>query len=175
MTQTLDVSTLSVAQTGSATTLILLAVTAIAIAVCLFAAARALSRPSVPTPPSSRARGTHSRSPHQNAWRSRVEDVVRKNHSGTMDDDEAYAALARIAREFAEESTGTPMGSRTLSDISELRSTTSHTDGIDMLRHTIAAIYPAEFSARRRNPLVADTTVDDAAEWVLNLVDRWRR
>ncbi|MCH4159557.1 MAG: hypothetical protein LKF35_05570 [Bifidobacterium minimum] len=174
MISAIDVSHLTVVQTGSAGPLILALIVFLSSGASLLCAAVFLSRRRSPRG-SAPVRGAHRGSSQRDAWRARVETVVDRNAEGGLSDDEAYAALARIAREFAEENTGSSMTSRTLSDIAQLRTKTSDTAGIDLLRHTIAALYPAEFSDRSHDRTARETTVRRAGDWVLTLVDRWHR
>ena len=46
--------------------------------------------------------------------------------------------------------------------------------GFTLLRQTIAALYPPEFANAEFNAQAKDATVEQAADWVLNLVERWR-
>ena len=48
------------------------------------------------------------------------------------------------------------------------------TKGLDALKQTIGALYPPEFADDARNRIAQTTSVQQAAEWVANLVERWR-
>ena len=43
-----------------------------------------------------------------------------------------------------------------------------------MLRQTIAALYPPEFADERFNDSARQTDVEQAAQWVNRLVERWK-
>ena len=45
--------------------------------------------------------------------------------------------------------------------------------GLDLLRQTIAALYPPEFADERFNAAAGEASVDEAAGWVATLIERW--
>ena len=52
--------------------------------------------------------------------------------------------------------------------------TTGNQHGLTLLRQTIEALYPPEFADAERNHTAREATVEQAGEWVANLVERWR-
>ena len=84
------------------------------------------------------------------------------------------AQLAAIARDFASTATGTDVRNQTLTDIEETPRTTGNQQGLTLLRQTIEALYPPEFADAERNHIARQATVEQAGEWVANLVERWR-
>ena len=63
---------------------------------------------------------------------------------------------------------------RTLADIDAAPRTTGNQEGITLLRQTIEALYPPEFADAANNGIAREATVEQAGEWVANLVERWR-
>ena len=51
---------------------------------------------------------------------------------------------------------------------------TGNQQGLTLLRQTIEALYPPEFADAERNHIARQATVEQAGEWVANLVERWR-
>ena len=82
--------------------------------------------------------------------------------------------LAAIARDFASAATGSDVRSQTLTDIEATPRTTGNQHGLTLLRQTIEALYPPEFADAERNHTAREATVEQAGEWVANLVERWR-
>lgn len=66
------------------------------------------------------------------------------------------------------------MRNQTLTDIEETPRTTGNQQGLTLLRQTIEALYPPEFADAERNHIAGQATVEQAGEWVANLVERWR-
>ena len=93
---------------------------------------------------------------------------------GELEREEAFAQLAAIARDFASTATGTDVRNQTLTDIEETPRTTGNQQGLTLLRQTIEALYPPEFADAERNHIARQATVEQAGEWVANLVERWR-
>lgn len=77
-------------------------------------------------------------------------------------------------RDFASTATGTDVRNQTLTDIEETPRTTGNQQGLTLLRQTIEALYPPEFADAERNHIARQATVEQAGEWVANLVERWR-
>ena len=63
---------------------------------------------------------------------------------------------------------------QTLTDIEAAPRTTGNQHGLTLLRQTIEALYPPEFADAERNHTAREATVEQAGEWVANLVERWR-
>ena len=108
------------------------------------------------------------------AWRQRIDQVVTQYDKGHLDRDQAMTALATIARGFASRSWNSDMKSKTLAEIQAQPRTPSTRQGLDLLRQTIDALYPPEF-ALPKDSEGTDATVNQAAEWVRELIDRWPR
>ena len=107
-------------------------------------------------------------------WHQRIDDVVSRHAQGELEREEAFAQLAAIARDFASTATGTDVRNQTLTDIEETPRTTGNQQGLTLLRQTIEALYPPEFADAERNHIARQATVEQAGEWVANLVERWR-
>ena len=109
-----------------------------------------------------------------NAWRQRIDQVVAQYDKGHLNRDQAMTALATIARGFASRSWNSDMKSKTLAEIQAQPRTPSTRQGLDLLRQTIDALYPPEF-ALPKDSEGTDATVNQAAEWVRELIERWPR
>lgn len=168
----LDVSSLNpLAPMGVPTVLIVAIAVACVLCVALAAAAIALSRPRrTPVPP----RGAHATAADSARWHRRVDDVVARYEAGAIGRPEAFAELAAIVRAFASEATGQDMRAHTLSDFSRVPRASRGDGDVDLLRQTVAALYPPEFADGLANAQAGRTGVAEAAGWVSNLVDRWR-
>lgn len=119
-------------------------------------------------------RGTHNATHDKSVWRERINQVVAAHKSGKLTREQAFAQLAQITRDFAGEASGKDFSSRTLADLNKLPRNASNQQTLDMLRQTVAALYPPEFADATINRSARETTVDDAAGWVSTLVERWR-
>lgn len=116
-------------------------------------------------------RGGHARpAADRDAWLKRLDDVVARSERGDLADDEAMRELALIARGYASERLGRDLGAHTLADLRGER----RVDGLDLLRATVAALYPPEFADPRSNAQAQDATVGQAAGWVRMMIERWR-
>lgn len=123
---------------------------------------------------SDRARGAHSNASSKAEWRARIDDVVARHESGALPRHEAFVELSVIARDFAGAASGKELSSSTLTDLAYLNRTPANRQGLDALKQTIGALYPPEFADDARNRIAQTTSVQQAAEWVANLVERWR-
>lgn len=110
----------------------------------------------------------------RDAWRQRIDQVVARYGNGELDRDQAMTALATIARGFASRSWNSDMKSKTLAEIQAQPRTPGTRKGLDLLRQTIDALYPPEF-ALPRDSAGTDATVNQAADWVRDLIERWPR
>ena len=104
----------------------------------------------------------------------RINDVVDRHANGDLGREEAFALLASIARDFVSTATGSDVRNQTLTDIEATPRTTGNQHGLTLLRQTIEALYPPEFADAERNHTAREATVEQAGEWVANLVERWR-
>ena len=46
-------------------------------------------------------------------------------------------------------------------------------DGYLVLRQTVEALYPPEFAKAEWNPAAQNASVEEAAQWVSGLIERW--
>ena len=107
-------------------------------------------------------RGSHNALAPVSQWKSRVHDIVERNGAGKLSREDAFAELGSTTlQEIASRSAGSLAGD-------------SGVHGFTLLRQTIAALYPPEFANAEFNAQAKDATVEQAADWVLNLVERWR-
>ena len=136
------------------TPLVVAIVACLLLAVGLIALIIMLARPARKPRTSDRARGAHSNASSKAEWRARIDDVV--------------------ARDFAGAASGKELSSSTLTDLAYLNRTPANRQGLDALKQTIGALYPPEFADDARNRIAQTTSVQQAAEWVANLVERWR-
>ena len=120
-------------------------------------------------------RGTHVDGAAAQRWHRMVADIVATHESGAIDRQEAFVRLARVARAFASTRTGDDMGARTLTDLTRVPRSTGTSGGIDLLRQTIAALYPPEFADPASDRAAGGVAVRQAAGWVDDLIERWRR
>lgn len=143
------------------------------LAVILAALAVWLSRPSR-KPAKQTSRGRHDALTGKASWHQRIETVVSQYANGELEREDAFAQLAGIARDFVSAATGTDMRNLTLTDIEQTPRTTGNQQGLILLRQTIEALYPPEFADAEHNSIAKEATVEQAGEWVANLVERWR-
>lgn len=122
-------------------------------------------------------RGSHNALAPVSQWKSRVHDIVERNGAGKL----ARGRLRRARRRGEGlRVAGQQRGAR-FDDAAGDRVTfrrllagDSGVHGFTLLRQTIAALYPPEFANAEFNAQAKDATVEQAADWVLNLVERWR-
>ncbi|RSX53135.1 hypothetical protein D2E25_1108 [Bifidobacterium goeldii] len=136
-----------------------------------------LSRPRRTPARATTAQGAHRARSATSVWLERISDVVDRNQHGDLSREEAFAQLAGIARAFASEQTGRDLSTATLRDLSAYphHAGTSGPTGFTLLRQTIEALYPPEFADAALNLRAREISVEQGAEWVSNLVERWRR
>jgi hypothetical protein len=144
------------------------------LAIGLLVAVVLLSRPARQSPDAAKPRGAHRGAGSTSVWLRRINDVVARHESGGLNREDAFVQLALIARDFAGASCGKELASSTLADLARLNRTPANRQGLDMLRQTISALYPPEFSNAAFDQSARAVSVEDAAEWVANLVERWR-
>ncbi|KAB8300600.1 hypothetical protein [Bifidobacterium apri] len=153
-------------------------VVALALACLLTVLAIMLSKPRRPrSQPARPHRGVHHETSGTKAWHRRIDDVVDRFHAGEISRDQAFAQLAALARAYASGMSEDTMETQTLSDLNRTvpTSTGRAKAGFMLLRQTIAALYPPEFADERYNDAARTTSVEQGAEWVSTLVERWRR
>ncbi|WP_226803205.1 hypothetical protein [Bifidobacterium cebidarum] len=146
----------------------------IALAIGLVVAAIVLSRPARKPRKAKQLRGAHRNAGSKAIWHARIDDVLARHERGDISREEAFVQLALIARDFASDASGRPLNSSTLTDLMRIDRTSTNRQGLDTLRQTIEALYPPEFADPAFNAHAQTVTVDQAAEWVANLVERWR-
>lgn len=106
-------------------------------------------------------------------WQEEVNRVVADHKQGKLSRDQAMKELAGIARGFASQSWHQDMTTKTLAEITVQPRTTSTSKGLDLLRQTIDALYPPEFSLYGERYGGEPVSVDEAADWVITLIERW--
>lgn len=116
----------------------------------------------------------HVHRENKQAWRNEIDEIVKQYHSNELTSDQACAKLASVARTYVSRMSGEDIKTHTLGEISSLRLKWRNKKGADMLRQTIAALYPPEFANYKENEQAQNTTVDQAAEWVLVLLEGWQ-
>lgn len=119
-------------------------------------------------------RGAHRSTSAKALWHARIDAIVDQHERGALSREEALAQLALVARDFATDASGRPLHSSTLTDLTRLDRTSANRQGLDTLRQTIEALYPPEFADPAFNIHARSVTVPQAADWVANLVERWR-
>ncbi|PJM78048.1 hypothetical protein [Bifidobacterium felsineum] len=154
--------------------LIAIIIVCIVLAIGLLVAAILLSRPARKPRKAKQLRGAHRNAGSKAVWHARIDDVIAQHGRGTISREEAFAQLALIARDFASDASGRPLNSSTLTDLMRIDRTSTNRQGLDTLRQTIEALYPSEFADPAFNIHAQTVTVNQAAEWVANLVERWR-
>ena len=120
------------------------------------------------------APGAHAVQNQRMVWHRRIEEVVQRHEAGELNRVDAFSELAEIVRAYASATTGSDMAAHTLADFNAMPRTAANREGVDLLRQTIAALYPPEFADFASNAQAKTTTVRQAAGWVSNLVERWR-
>lgn len=118
--------------------------------------------------------GAHASHTSNTQWRKKIEQIRLQYHQHHISSDIAYLQLAEVARDFASERLHMDVSSSTLTDLRTIKRADHNAQGIDLLRQTIAALYPPEFADQQTHALVQEVDVDQAAGWVANLVERWR-
>lgn len=123
--------------------------------------------------------GAHRESSPRWAWHERIDAIVSAERSGDISREEAFTRLAAVARDFASQAGNADMGASTLHEISAKTSGSEvgrfGARGFTLLRQTIAALYPPQFADEQFNRQARETSVEQAASWVSNLVERWGR
>ena len=119
-------------------------------------------------------RGSQSVLANNAVWHARINDIVAQYDQGDIDRDEAFTRLASVTRDFASIAFNRNMGSHTLADLQHVPRIPSNQRGLDLLRQTIAALYPLEFADADYHDMARDTSVGQAADWVSALVERWQ-
>lgn len=116
----------------------------------------------------------HVQRANKQAWRNDIDKIVEQYHQHKLTQDQACAKLAAVARTYVSRMSGENIQTHTLGDITSLRLTWRNKKGADMLRQTIAALYPPEFADYKDNEQARNTSVERAAEWVLVLLEGWQ-
>jgi hypothetical protein len=155
------------------TALIVALVTCLCTAALLIVVIALLSRPRKHV--DTKSCGAHAAGNDKKAWHRRIDEIVNRYEQNDLMREEALNELAQTAREFAGIQTGKDMSSYTLSDISGLPVHETFDPGMKLLRQTIAALYPPEFADVEHHAEAQYADVHQAAEWVANLIERWRK
>lgn len=151
----------------------------IVIAVCLAIAAALvilvvwLSRPN--RKPTKKANhGRHDAATGTSVWHERIDDVVARHAKGDLTRENAFALLAATQWDFAPQPPAAMCAAKRSPILEATPRTTGNQHGLTLLRQTIEALYPPEFADAERNHTAREATVEQAGEWVANLVERWR-
>lgn len=151
---------------------------AVVIAVCLLLAVVLvalvvwLARPSR-KPAKIVNRGRHDALAGKTVWHQRIDDVVSRHARGAG----ARGGFRTAGRNRQGFCFHCHRNGRAQPDAHRHRrdaSTTGNQQGLTLLRQTIEALYPPEFADAERNHIARQATVEQAGEWVANLVERWR-
>ena len=161
-------------QLDFAATLLIGLIALVAFALLLIALVVLLSRPRR-HPARPQRRGAHRPQSDRGTWLERIDAVVHAYHGGEVSREDAFRRLARIARDLASDATGRDLSFDTLSDLARIERSSSDARALDALRTTIEALYPPEFADATVNGRARDVSVEEAAGWVADLVERCRR
>ncbi|MBT1176607.1 hypothetical protein [Bifidobacterium callimiconis] len=118
--------------------------------------------------------GAHRSASDKGEWLAEIEDVQFRFRAGEIGADDAFSELAGIARRFASDRLGRDVTNHTLAELHAVPRSRSNGKGLDLLKQTISALYPPEFADAATQAHAGETSVDEAAGWVSNLVERWR-
>ncbi|RBP99944.1 hypothetical protein [Bifidobacterium xylocopae] len=141
------------------------------LALALIAAAILLSRPRrTPTAPQAK----HVPMAAKDQWKARIRQVVSEHAQGQLNQSQAMGQLAEIVRAFASEASGQDLTAQTLAELSRQPRTPTNKRRLDLLRQTIAALYPPEFADPDVNRQAFEADVGQAAGWAEALIERWR-
>ena len=132
-----------------------------------------LSRPSRKNGKKTR-HGRHNPATDKSEWHQRINAIVSNHENGRITREEAFAQLAALARDYVSQSMGTDMRNHTLADIETAPRTTGNQQRLTLFRQTIESLYPPEFADAEHNHTAREATVEQAGQWVANLVERWR-
>ena len=100
--------------------------------------------------------------------------AVQKDHArGLLDDKQAYRRLSALSRQFASEKLGKDVTKHTLAELKRETPDRNSRDGYLALRQTVEALYPPEFAKAEWNPAAQNASVEEAAQWVSGLIERW--
>lgn len=116
---------------------------------------------------------SHKVDSNKSQWRKSIDSIVDDYNNNLISHDEACAKLASIARKYVSLLTGKDITTFTLKELSSLRNKWNNKIGADKLRQTITALYPCEFADRNINNQAQQTSVEQAAHWVLILLESW--
>ena len=118
--------------------------------------------------------GVHAQSGGTSIWHAHIDAVVDDYREGACGRQEALMRLAALTRAFATRTLGRDMRAKTLADLAREPRDGSQAAAPDLLRQTVAALYPPEFADAAVNLQARDTSIEEAADWVHKLVERWR-
>ncbi|KAA8830278.1 hypothetical protein [Bifidobacterium tissieri] len=149
------------------TTMLVLIVVAVALAALAIVTSRTRSR-------TSSTAGAHRSLSDKSEWLAEIEDVRFRFQTGEIGADDAFSELAGIARRFASDRLDRDVTNHTLAELHAVPRSRSNGKGLDLLRQTISALYPPEFADTTTQSHAGTVSVDEAAGWVSNLVERWR-
>ncbi|KAE8127188.1 MULTISPECIES: hypothetical protein [Bifidobacterium] len=153
--------------------LLIVLIASLALAIAAIALVVMLSRPRR-ADKQLKAAGAHSGASGKTAWRAKINEVLARHQRGELTRDESFDELARIARDYASTASGSDLSTQTLLELNRRTLPGTQRRGLELLRQTIAALYPPQFADDAINAQARDTSVEQACEWVSRLVERWR-
>ncbi|MBO6098422.1 MAG: hypothetical protein IIY26_02825 [Aeriscardovia sp.] len=125
----------------------------------------------IPPKAKKEAQGRHSEQKDASEWIEKVEDVKKAYEEGDLEEVDAYARLAQLARGFVSEEMDLNLYSKTLHDLEW--APVSNRRRYEMFRQTISALYPPEYADSEVDRAADEATVESAANWVEDLISRW--
>ncbi|MBQ1286881.1 MAG: hypothetical protein IIY17_02745 [Aeriscardovia sp.] len=125
----------------------------------------------IPPKAKKEAQGRHSEQKDASEWIEKVEDVKKAYEEGDLEEVDAYARLAQLARGFVSEEMDLNLYSKTLHDLEW--APVSNRRRYEMFRQTISALYPPEYADSQVDRAADEATVESAANWVEDLISRW--
>lgn len=155
------------------TSLIVTLIICLAVSITTILVVLIFSRPSR-KPAKPVVHGVHNGFASKTIWRNRIDTVIQDYRNSAINREEAFTRLASIARDYASQASGHDLSAQTLADLHRGHSTHDNQQGWNLLRQTIEALYPAEFANPDFNASARRVEVEQAAEWVSMLVERWR-
>ena len=125
----------------------------------------------IPPKAKKEAQGRHSEQKDASEWIEKVEAVKKAYEEGDLEEVDAYAQLAQVARGFVSEEMDLNLYSKTLHDLEW--APVSNRRRYEMFRQTISALYPPEYANSEVDRAADEATVESAADWVEDLISRW--
>lgn len=150
---------------------VLLACTTIAVAIIIITVL--LSKPKREKPAQQLSKSAHATGSMKQQYMNTINDICEQYHAQTLTREDAFEQLASLCRTFASHCYGQSLNSATLAELPRSRDAREQ-HNFTLLRTTISALYPPEFADAQHHPIAKNTSVDQAADWVRALIERWR-